>query len=75
MRFSAVSPVNHDFYGVTFRHGWTCDRYHDSGYLFMLWDFTNEDSPQIQLTTWQPDMIDGKPIPEEEVFSLKDFDI
>ena len=70
-----VDPRDPNYYGVTLRHGWSCDRYHDSGYLFMLWDFKNEKTPQIQLTTWQPDVIDGKPLPEEEVFSLEDFDI
>lgn len=61
------------YYGVTLRHGWSSDRYHDSGYLFMLWDFTNEKTPQIQITTWQPDMIDGKPFPEEEVYTIYNF--
>jgi hypothetical protein len=68
-------PVNPNFYGVTLLQGWTSGRYHDDGYLFLLWDFTNESAPQIHVRTWQPDKIGGKPLPKDEVFSLSDFDI
>lgn len=73
-------PVNPDFYGVTLHQGYTSDRYHDDGYVFLLWDFTNEAAPQIHVRTWQPDAYnaDGrgtKRIPKEEIFSLSDFDI
>ena len=68
-------PVNPNFYGVTLLQGWTSGRYHDDGYLFLLWDFTDEDAPQIHVRTWQPDKIGGKALPKDEVFSLSDFDI
>ena len=68
-------PVNPNFYGVTLQQGWTSGNYHDDGYLFLLWDFTNEEAPQIHVRTWQPDKIGGKPLPKDEVFSLSDFDI
>ena len=73
-------PVNKDFYGVTLHQGYTSDRYHDDGYLFLLWDFRDEEHPQIHVRTWQPDAYnsDGKGtkrIPKEEIFSLSDFDI
>lgn len=68
-------PVNADFYGVTLHQGWTNNNYHDEGYLFLLWDFTNENAPQIHVRTWQPDKIGGKALPKDEVFSLSDFDI
>ena len=68
-------PVNPNFYGVTLLQGWTSGKYHDDGYLFLLWDFTNENAPQIHVRTWQPDRVGGKPLPKDEVFSLSDFDI
>ena len=68
-------PVNPNFYGVTLLQGWTSGKYHDDGYLFLLWDFTNESAPQIHVRTWQPDKIGGKPLSKDEVFSLSDFDI
>ena len=68
-------PVNPNFYGVTLLQGWTSGKYHDDGYLFLLWDFTNENAPQIHVRTWQPDKIGGKALPKDEVFTLDDFDI
>lgn len=68
-------PVNKDFYGVTLHQGWTSDSYHDEGYVFLLWDFTDEDRPQIHVRTWQPDKFNGDKLPEDEIFSLNDFDI
>ncbi len=73
-------PVNKDFYGVTLHQGWTSETYHDDGYLFLLWDFRDEQHPQIHVRTWQPDSYskDGKTtqrISKDEIFSLSDFDI
>lgn len=68
-------PANKDFYGVTLHQGWRTSRYGDDGYLFLLWDFTNEDAPQIHVRTWQPDRINGETLPKDEIFSLSDFDI
>lgn len=68
-------PVNPDFYGVTLHQGYTSDRYHDDGYLFLLWDFGNEGAPRIHVRTWQPDRINGGKLPKDEIFSLSDFDI
>ncbi len=66
--------VKKNLYGVSFLLTWVCGNYHDEGYLFQLWDFT-ESSPQIHITTWQPSMINGQPLPDKKRFGLKDFDI
>ena len=68
-------PVNADFYGVTLHQGYTTDFYHDDGYLFLLWDFTDESAPKIHVRTWQPDRINGGRLPKDEIFNLNDFDI
>ncbi len=68
-------PVNPDFYGVTLHQGWTSNTYHDEGYVFLLWDFRDENAPQIHVRTWQPDKIGKKALPKDEIFSLSDFDI
>ena len=70
--FDEIEVMRHP---VTLLQGWTSGKYHDDGYLFLLWDFTNENAPQIHVRTWQPDKIGGKPLPKDEVFSLSDFDI
>ena len=68
-------PVNPDFYGVTLHQGWTSNTYHDEGYVFLLWDFRDENAPQIHVRTWQPDKIGSKSLPKDEIFTLSDFDI
>lgn len=68
-------PTNADIYGVTLHQGYTSDRYHDEGYLFLLWDFTNEDAPQIHVRTWQPDTFNGSKLPKKDIFSVYDFNI
>ena len=70
-----MHPTKSEWYGVTLHQGWTSDRYHDDGWLFLLWDFSNEDHPTIHVRTWQPDKIEGKKFPDEEIFSLDDFNI
>ena len=68
----ARHPAKEDFYGVTLKQGWQSDNYSDVGYLFLLWDFTNPDAPQIHVRTWQPDeFIEAG----GEVFTVDDFDI
>ena len=69
-------PAKEAFYGVTLKQGWSSDRYSDDGYVFLLWDFTNPDAPQIHVRTWQPTEIEvGKPIDEDEIFTIDDFDV
>ncbi len=68
-------PTNPNIYGVTLHQGWTSNTYHDEGYVFLLWDFRDEDAPEIHVRTWQPDRFDGKALARDEVFSLSDFDI
>lgn len=69
-------PAKEGYYGVTLKQGYTSDIYSDSGYLFLLWDFTNPDAPQIHVRTWQPEMINATTkLPEEEIFTCEDFDI
>lgn len=68
-------PIRPNFYGVTLHQGYSSDRYHDDGYVFLLWDFTDENAPKIHVRTWQPDQINNGRLPEDEVFNLNDFDI
>ena len=84
VQFDEVEVMRHgvypDIYGVTLHQSWTTNTYHDEGYLFLLWDFRDENYPQIHVRTWQPDAYnsDGtgvKRISKDEIFSLADFDI
>ena len=78
--FDEISVVKHPakeaFYGVTLKQGWSSDNYSDDGYVFLLWDFTNPEAPQIHVRTWQPEKYDnGTPIEEEEIFTIDDFEV
>lgn len=69
-------PTKDNVYGVTLHQQWNTNRYSDEGYVFMIWDFTNEDAPKIHVRTWQPDYIDkdkGQRLNPNDVFSLSDF--
>ena len=68
-------PSNPNYYGLTLQMEYSSGSYHDVGYFFQLWDFTDEKVPQIHVCTWQPAVINGKPLPKDEVFSIEDFDI
>lgn len=66
-------------YGVTLHQSYKSGTYSDDGYLFLLWDFADENKPKIYVRTWQPDAYskDGKTkerIAEDEIFSIADFD-
>lgn len=71
-------PTIHGIYGVTVHQKWNTARYSDEGYVFMVWDFRNPDSPQIHVRTWQPEYVDkarGQKLNPNDVFSLGDFDL
>lgn len=69
-------PTLANFYGVTLHQGYTSSSYHDDGYIFLLWDFTDEDRPLIHVRTWQPDKYgDGTSLNKDDIFCLEDFDI
>ena len=69
-------PTKKNIYGVTVHQTWNASNYSDEGYVFMIWDFTNEYAPQIHVRTWQPDFLDkakGVRINPNDVFTLGDF--
>lgn len=65
--------ANPNIYGVRVVQNWNTSRYSDEGYVFMVWDFTDPDSPQIHVRTWQPMYLDAgktQALPEDEIFDL-----
>lgn len=65
---------NPTWYGVTLRQEWNSTTYSDVGTLFLLWDFTDEDAPQIYVRTWQPLKDDqGNPVPTKK-YTRASFD-
>ena len=71
-------PTKEDIYGVTVHQRWTTSSYQDDGWVFLLWDFTDEERPKIHVRTWQPEFIDEKNnrrISRKEIYSLSNFNI
>ncbi|MDE6551456.1 MAG: nuclear transport factor 2 family protein [Muribaculaceae bacterium] len=69
--------ANPDIYGVRVVQNWNTSSYSDEGYVFMVWDFTEPDRPQIHVRAWQPMYLDnGKTqrLPEEEIFDLNSIE-
>ena len=59
---------NEHIYGVTLRQDWSSTTYSDSGWLFLMIDFSNEDKPIIWVATWQPISV-----PRVQVYWFDDF--
>lgn len=69
--------ANPNIYGVRVVQHWNTSNYSDEGYVYMVWDFSNPDAPQIHVRTWQPMYFDAgkkQPLPEDEIFDLNSFD-
>lgn len=64
---------NPNIYGVRVVQEWNTSTYSDEGYVFMVWDFTNPNEPQIHVRTWQPMWLDDnkkQALPEDDIFDL-----
>lgn len=69
--------ANPNIYGVRVVQHWDASNYSDEGYVFMVWDFTNPNAPQIHVRTWQPMYLDKaktQPLPDEEIFDLNSIE-
>lgn len=67
------STENPNIYGVRLRQEWQSSAYSDMGYVFLLWDFTDEEHPVIHVRTWQPEYVGNTKLPEDEIFTIDDF--
>lgn len=67
------STENPNIYGVRLRQEWKSSTYSDEGYVFLLWDFTDEEHPVIHVRTWQPEYVGASRLSEDEIFTIDDF--
>lgn len=71
-------PTMNHYYGVRLRQGYSTPGYSDDGYVYLLWDFIDEQHPQIHVRTWQPYWLDDSKttrIAEDEIFDIGDFNL
>ena len=77
--FDSISVVRHpakpNFYGVTLHQNWKSSTYEDDGYVFLLWEFGDEEDehPVVHVRTWQPDRVGTKMLAKQDVFNINDF--
>lgn len=70
------SKVNPNMFGVRLLQEWRSSNYSDVGYLFLLWDFTDENKPVIHVRTWQPEYVGGvRQDPDVNISTLGGFDL
>lgn len=61
-------PAKPNYYGVTLKQSWHSKGYHDEGIVFLVWNFTDENHPKIEVRTWQ-----AMSTTEREIFTLNNF--
>ena len=71
-------PAKNNFYGVTLRQNWKSSSYEDDGYVFLLWEFPDENDPRgshplVHVRTWQPEKYGNQVTTADEVFTSNDF--
>lgn len=75
VKFDHISVVSHgakpNIYGVVLHQDWKTNSYMDSGWVFLVWDFNDPESPQIHVRTWQEDQVVAK----DGVFTLNNFNL
>lgn len=52
------NPDYDKMYGITLHQKYSSGTYSDNGYLFLLWDFTDENHPLIHVRVWQENPFD-----------------
>jgi len=76
IKFSEIEVMQHTnpgsshIYGVVLQQVWKSSTYDDTGWIFLMIDFKNEDEPLIWVRTWQPISVQ-----RNQVFWLGDFPI
>lgn len=50
-----ISNTNKNIYGIQIKQDYYSSTYGDTGYLFLLLNFENPETPIIHVRTWQPD--------------------
>jgi len=78
VQFDDIKVIRHPslefpVYGVTLKQNWRSSTYMDTGYVFLLIDFTDISKPIITVRTWQPEKYDGRELQPDEIFKLGDF--
>lgn len=61
-------PAKPNYYSVTLKQSWHSKGYSDEGIVVLIWDFTDENNPKIQVRTWQ-----AMSTAEKNIFTFNNF--
>ncbi|MBZ0266291.1 hypothetical protein K8I28_16660 [bacterium] len=74
VEFDSLEITRHNndqnLYGVMLKQHWRSSTYSDTGFVFLMLDFTDSDNPLIHVRSWQPDKFE-----DGTVISLYDFQV
>lgn len=74
VEFEQINIIRHEqydrLYGVNLLQHWTSSNYSDTGYLFLIIDYEDENEPLIYVRAWQPE-----PFEDGRVIDFSMFDI
>ncbi len=63
-------PIYEEVYGINLFQIWESTNYSDTGYLFLMIDYENEDQPTIYVRAWQPEPFEDGSVIEMDMFEL-----
>lgn len=69
-----LSKGHTGFYGLSLYITSSINNTLENGYLFLLWDLRDK-YPMCHICVWQPEIINGHRIQDEEIYSIFDFSI
>lgn len=79
VQFEDIEVLSHTknpkVYGVTLKQDWKSSTYMDTGFVFLMIDFSDELQPFVQVRTWQPEKINGVELRRDEIFSFNSINI
>lgn len=74
VQFKDIKILSHpdypEIYGVNLYQEWTSSTYSDTGYLYIIIDFENENKPLIHVRAWQKELFE-----DESTFDFSFFNI
>lgn len=64
-----IHPSKPKYYSATFKQEWQNEYYSNDGYIFLIFDYSNEEAPTIPVCVWHH----GCPLNVKDVARLGDF--
>lgn len=63
-------PIYEEVYGINLFQTWESTNYSDTGYLFLMIDYEDENQPKIYVRAWQPTPFEDGSVIDMDMFEL-----